>query len=104
MAQRIYDNSRWASVREEVLSRDRDCVYSRLLGGSCSGPLHVHHLNPDRFDSYDPNGLIVICEFHHPKLEAIRRALLQSRGWKRCSHTHRTREGRESCERRLNRV
>jgi hypothetical protein len=102
MSQRIYDKSAWRSTREQILSRDGDCTYSRLLGGECSGPLHVHHLNPSEYDPFDPDGLITVCEVHHPKLEAIRRAILSVRGWKRCNHVHRTRESREQCERRLN--
>ena len=103
MSQRIYDTPDWHTVREEVLARDGKCVYALLLGGECSETLHVHHLNPDHFDPYDPSGLITICSAHHPALESIRRALLKVRGWKRCNHTHRTRESREQCERRLNR-
>lgn len=102
MSQRIYDNTRWRSTREEVLTRDGSCTYSRLLGGECSGPLHVHHLDPAHYDPFDPEGLIAICEFHHPKLEAIRRALMSARGWKRCTHEHRYPGAREACERRLN--
>lgn len=102
MAERIYDTRHWHAVREEVLTRDGRCVYALLLGDACDGPLHVHHLNPDVFGPYDPEGLITICEHHHPKLESIRRALLKVRGWKACPHQHRTRESREQCERRLN--
>ena len=103
MAMRIYDSQEWHDVREFVLARDGKCVYALLLGEDCAGPLHVHHLNPDVFDPYDPSGLVTICERHHPKLESIRRALLKVRGWKRCNHLHRSRESREQCERRLNR-
>lgn len=105
MNRELYQTARWQTVREEVLERDGNCTYSRLLGSECSGPLHVHHLNPAFYDFYDPDGLIVICEFHHPKLEAIRRSLLGTRRWKRCPHrpgTHRYAGSKEACERQLN--
>lgn len=106
MNKTVYDSNRWEAVREEVLERDGSCTYARLLGGECFGPLHVHHLNPSQFGPYDEDGLVAICEFHHPKLEAVRRSLLKVRGWRRCPHrpgTHRYPGAREQCERRLNR-
>lgn len=97
MDQRIYDSQEW---RE--LPRDGECAVTYLFGdsfGPCHGVIDRHHVDPPHERS------IQICHRHHPMLEAIRRYLLdrsQPR-WRRCPHTHRTREGRESCERRLNR-
>lgn len=105
MNRTVYDSARWETAREEVLERDGSCTYARLLGDECDGPLHVHHLNPSQFDPYDPNGLVVVCEKHHPKLEAVRRSLLRVRRWRRCPHrpgTHRYQGAREACERKLN--
>jgi hypothetical protein len=97
MATRIYDNSRWDSAREEVLARDGNCVLSWL--GPCSGRLHVHHVSYD--DPYNAEKLVAVCEGHHPSADRLRR---HSNKWKRCTHHHPTREGREACERRLNSV
>lgn len=76
------------------------CVFSELVPGECSGPLHWHHVFPVSAGG-DPDGKQVpICERHHPMLESIARRIL--RGPRRCKHLHRTREGREACERKLN--
>lgn len=92
---RIYDDIRWDSVRESVIARDGNCVLSWL--GPCSGPLHVHHVSYE--DPYDENVLVTVCRRHHGAADRLRRF---SSKWKRCPHVHRTREGRESCERKLN--
>lgn len=96
MAIRIYDTQRWDRVREEVLERDRKCVLDWL--GPCSGPMHVHHLSYD--DPYDAERCVVVCQSHHGSADHLRRFSMK---WKRCHHTHRSRESREQCERRLNR-
>ena len=98
----FYNSPEWRIVRELVRERDgRRCTVARLLGGSCRGLLHVHHIDPDA-DPLDPENLGSVCARHHPKWEALRRALVEPR-WRRCPHPHRTREARELCERRLNR-
>lgn len=104
----VYDSPEWGAVRERVLARDRRrCVLGWLLGGPCSGPLHVHHVEPieERPDlAYEPDNLISACEAHHPSLEAFRRFVRARRAPRRCPHVHPTRAGREACERRLNRA
>lgn len=103
----IYNTSLWADVRRSVIARDHGtCSVSRLLGGACSGgPLSVHHLTPlaEGGAPYDESNLLTVCRSHHPQLEALRRYVLARREPLpvRCPHTHRTRESRESCERRL---
>lgn len=105
----VYDSPEWAAVRERVLARDRRrCVLAWLVGGACSGPLHVHHVEPieERPDlAFDVDNLVSACGAHHPTLEAFRRfRRAKVRGWRSCPHAHPTRAGREACERRLNRV
>lgn len=98
MAMRIYNTSRWNTVRDEVIARDGSCVLSWL--GECSGPLHVHHTSYD--DPYNPETLVTLCERHHRPADQLRRLSEKRPRWKRCPHRHLTRESREQCERRLN--
>ena len=95
MDQRIYDSQDWRD-----LPRDGECVVAFLFGeraGPCHDLIDRHHVDPPSERS------VQVCHRHHPQLEAALRHLLDQPEWKHCPHTHRTREGRESCERRLNR-
>lgn len=102
----VYDSPEWVAFREAVLARDRNrCVLRWLVGGTCSGVLHVHHIEPveERPDlAFDRENAISACASHHPTLESLRRYLRARRGWKRCPHRHTNRAGREACERELN--
>lgn len=106
--QTLYDTLRWRELRARAIARDRSrCVVSRLLGGKCSGLLHVHHIEPveERPDlAWDLDNLATACASHHGRWEALRRALVRERrsGFRRCPHRHTNRAGREACERRLN--
>ena len=95
----------WTETRARILARDQGCS-GRFLGGTCVDPLDVHHILPREENGTDADdNLMVLCHRHHPMLEALRRAILSRRrpARKTCPHTHRTREARELCERRLNR-
>lgn len=96
---------RWLETRARILARDGGCS-GRFLGGECSAVLDVHHIVPrDLGGTDEDDNLMVVCHSHHPQVEAMRRAILERRGWRRCPHptSHRTREARLLCERRLNR-
>jgi hypothetical protein len=106
----VYDSYRWQQLRAQVRERDgHRCTVARLLGGDCRGPLHVHHIDPDR-EPYDPDNCATVCETHHPRWEAIRKGIVEQREkaepapepeepW-RCHHKHPYPSGREECERR----
>lgn len=102
----------WRELRASALSRDNHrCVAAWLLGGQCSDRLDVHHIEPreERPDLAESlSNLITVCSAHHPRLEALRRAIGKARSkgqpWKRCPHPHPTAEGRRQCERKLNRA
>jgi hypothetical protein len=99
MSQRIYDDIRWRGVREEVLSRDGNCVLSWL--GPCSGPLQVHHRSYD--NPFDEGELVTVCRKHHGAADQLRRFTTK---WRTCPHkpgTHRYPGAKEACERHLNR-
>ncbi len=102
----VYDSPEWDAARARVLRRDANrCVLAWLLGGACSGPLHVHHVEPveERPDlAFHDDNLISACEAHHPTLDAFRRFVRAKRGRRRCPHRHTNRAGREACERALN--
>lgn len=96
----------WHETRERILARDgHRCTVSRLLGGTCGGALHVHHIRPrSEGGTDDDDNLATACARHHPLWERLRQNVLRTRGraWRRCPHAHQTRESREACERRLN--
>lgn len=109
----FYTSAAWRHLRELALARDGSaCTVARLLGGSCSDTLHVHHIEaPDGPD--DPRALALdnlgtACSAHHPRWEALRRALVRSRdrasGRVRCPHRHVHAEARRACEARLARA
>jgi hypothetical protein len=104
----LYDTLHWRELRARALARDCSrCTVSRLLGGECSGVLHVHHIEPaDERPAlaFELDNLATACAGHHARWEALRRALVRERrrGYRRCPHPHPTRAGREACERRLN--
>lgn len=103
----VYDSPLWPPLRESVLARDGNaCVLARLgAGGTCSGLLHVHHIEPveERPDlAFEPENLLTSCAGHHPKLEALRRWMRREFEWRKCPHRHTNRAGREACERSLN--
>lgn len=95
MLRQAYDKRVW-----RALPRDY-CLVRELLGeaaGPCQGLIHRHHVDPtDEFSR-----TIEVCNRHHGRLHGVLRALDAQPAWKTCRHTHRTREGREACERRLN--
>ena len=94
---------RWKDTRARILARDGGCS-GRFLGGACSAVLDVHHIVPRELGGTDEDSnLMVVCHSHHPQVEAMRRAILDRRGWRTCPHTHRSREAQSICERRLNR-
>lgn len=107
----LYETTAWEIARAEALARDgHRCTVARLLGGTCSDVLDVHHLKPvsETGAECDLDNLITVCHRHHPVVEGLRRAILRWRGqeWKRCPHkpgVHRYAHAREECERQLNR-
>ncbi len=102
----VYDSPLWPPFREAVLDRDGSrCVLAWLVGGRCSGALHVHHIEPveERPDlAWNLDNAISACASHHPTLESLRRELRRRPGRRRCPHRHTNRAGREACERALN--
>lgn len=104
----IYSTLRWKAARSRALSRDgHRCTIGRyFLGEPCSGPLHVHHIHAvsDGGAPFDLDNLGTSCEKHHPKWEALCRALRREPELPRCSHYHRSAEGRRQCEARLARA
>lgn len=104
MEREFYSTRRWREVRAQARARDGDrCSVSRLLGGTCGGRLHVHHLDPDG-DPVDLDNLLTVCQSCHPRLEALQRGIMEKRRreWRRCPHRHRYAHARLECERRLN--
>lgn len=105
MTDPFYTSPDWLDVRARVLARDGSvCVLHRFTGGSCSGPLHVHHIRArtERPDlELDTSNLVTCCEAHHPTLEAFRRMVCRLRNpveqLGSCGHVHRYREGRLAC-------
>lgn len=75
----FYSTPAWRRVREQALARDgHRCTVSRLLGGACSGLLHVHHIEArrDRPDlELDIDNVATTCALHHARWDALRRAL-----------------------------
>ena len=97
----IYSTRAW-----RALPRDY-CLVELLLGaaaGPCAGLIGRHHVDPEDPDSRT----LSCCARHHSRLHVVLRVLERSQrsGPRRhtCPHPHRTREGRDACERRLNRA
>lgn len=100
----FYHSREWLDLAERVRVRDgHRCTVARLLGGRCSGTLHVHHVIPrsERRDlELDEENCITACASHHPTLEAVRRLIVSilSEDPPRCPHKHPYPEGRRRCE------
>lgn len=96
MERTAYNTRAWRDLPRDY------CVAELLLGdaaGPCRGLIHHHHVNP-----LDPDSRTVqCCQGHHSRLHTLLRSLNRSPRVKRCPHQHKTRAGREACERRLNR-
>lgn len=103
----FYNTPEWREFAATIVARDGyRCTVARLLGGECSGPLHVNHIRARRRFPHlalDPDNCGTACASHHPQWERLVRAILehQERRIPRCPHRHVTREGREACERRM---
>jgi hypothetical protein len=89
----VYRTQRWRNLPRDY------CLISELLGdfaGPCRGLISHHHIDPSDPDSRTAQ----VCNAHHSQLHGVLRKLERRR---RCPHRHPTREGREACERSLNR-
>lgn len=104
----VYNTPDWRGA--VVLVRERDegrCTVCRLLGGPCSGRLHVHHIVPleEGGAKFDLDNLGTVCARHHPMWESLRRELVRrltaAPEIPRCPHPHRTAEARQQCEARM---
>lgn len=102
-------SAEWLAARDRALARDASrCLVGRLLGGDCRGVLHVHHIIPR---SVAPGLALVdenlgtVCAAHHPRWEALARALRSLSGIevKPCPHRHPYPSGRRACEERRRR-
>lgn len=104
-----YSTVRWRAISAQARARDEQrCTVARLLGGDCSPHLHAHHLIPvgeDDTRAYELDNVVTACAHHHPRLEALRRFIVQEQQEQiprpRCRHHHPYPGGREACERRL---
>lgn len=108
MRDTFYDTQEWRQLRDRVRARDADrCTVARLLGGRCSGILHVHHIETvaDRPDlRLVENNCATACAGHHRVWESLRAFLVQRRRpLPPCPHVHRYPAGREACDRRRRR-
>lgn len=80
----FYSTPAWLDLRARVLDRDgHSCTVSRLLGGECSGSLHVHHIysrreRPDL--ALDEDNCGSACGRHHRVWEAVRAFIRRARG------------------------
>ena len=104
----FYHSHDWLELAERVRVRDgHRCTVARLLGGRCSGTLHVHHLIPrsERPDlELDEDNCGTACASHHPLWEAVARTLRLLHGeLPRCPHKHAYASGRRACEERRRR-
>lgn len=102
----LYDTLLWRTAAARAKRRDANrCTVARLLGGSCRGSLHAHHIvrPEDGGAMFDLENLGTVCAAHHPKWEALRRRLSGDRveAPVRCPHRHRSAEARAICERRM---
>jgi 5-methylcytosine-specific restriction endonuclease McrA len=105
MPDSFYDSQEWRDFRDRIRSRDSHrCTVARLLGGRCSGVLHVHHIEPrsERPDlELDEDNCATVCAAHHPVWESLRRFLQRCRReLPPCTHHHPYKSGREACDRR----
>lgn len=103
----FYTSPEWRALRERVLARDGNaCVLRRFLGGVCSGPLHVHHIEPrvERPDlALDEENCVTCCAGHHPTVEAFRRYVRRVRRplpLPPCRHRHRYAHAQRECDAR----
>lgn len=105
----FYTTSEWRELRARAIERDSSrCTVARLLGGACSGDLHVHHVIPRREAperALDLDNLATVCACHHGRWEATRRLLIiyWTNPLPPCRHRHPYRIGREDCDRRRRR-
>lgn len=101
----FYKSPEWLALRARVIDRDGSrCTVARLLGGRCSGTLHVHHIEPR---SERPELELAIdncattCAGHHNTWESLQLFLRRSRREvPECRHVHPYPQGREACRRR----
>lgn len=106
----FYSSAEWRALRDRVRARDDNrCTVGRLLGGRCSGVLHVHHIEPvDEHPelALDEDNCLTACASHHPRWEAVARALRLATGetLPRCPHRHVYATGRRECEERRRRA
>lgn len=104
----FYNSPEWRALRERVIVRDgARCTVARLLGGACTGTLHVHHIQPrDEYPelALDEDNCGTTCAGHHVKWEALRRQLVRLRDPIRaigpCRHNHRYLHAALECRRR----
>src|SRR3954464_5678551 len=102
----LYSSLHWRASAARARSRDgHRCTVSRLLGGECTGRLHVHHIVAvnEGGDLYDLENLGTACAAHHPLWESLRRVLVRRlmAPVPRCPHHHRSAEARKICEARM---
>lgn len=103
MADALYSSPEWLDLRARALARDgHRCTVARLLGGSCSARLDVHHLIPVAEggpELPDLDGVVTTCSAHHPTLEALRRFVVnrRRRRVRACRHDHRYDIARRQC-------
>jgi hypothetical protein len=103
-------SAEWLAARDAARARDGNaCTVARLLGGTCRGVLHVHHIIPrsERPDlALDLDNLGTACASHHPRWEALRRALaaIHDEVLPPCPHRHPYASGRRECEERRRRA
>lgn len=102
MDESFYKSPEWRALRARVLARDGSrCTVAQLLGGECRGSLHVHHLDRAEERRLDPDNCGTACASHHPKWEAVRRAIMvQRRPLPPCRHTHRYAHAQRECDAR----
>lgn len=95
MHKTTYNTREWRDLPRDY------CLVDLILGdaaGPCRGLIHHHHVDPT-----DPDSRTVqVCAGHHPKIHSFIQRM--NGRLRRCPHRHPTREGRDACERRLNRL
>ena len=94
----LYNSRTWRNLPRET------CRVAELVGGECAGSISLHHLYPLSLGGAEWGRTVECCQAHHPYLEALARRVYGRREPRRCHRQHRTREAREACERRLNRI